>query len=136
MRSSPPSKKHPAIGGQILGNIKQLQDIIPGVLYHHERWDGRGYPNMLAGEDIPLMGRIICVADSFDAMSSTRTYRPALPLETVLAEIKRCAGVQFDAKLAEVFVTLDFSHYQSSLQEQLTIAAGSAQVPPIAGGLI
>ncbi len=70
-------KKHPAIGAQILGNIKQLQDIIPGVLYHHERWDGRGYPHKMAGEAVPLIGRIICVADSFDAMSSTRTYRPA-----------------------------------------------------------
>jgi putative nucleotidyltransferase with HDIG domain len=110
-------KKHPTIGAQILGNIKQLQDIIPGVLYHHERWDGRGYPYRLAGEDIPLMGRIICVADSFDAMSSTRTYRPALPLDTVLDEIRRCAGVQFDPKLAEAFITLDFEPYRRAVAE-------------------
>ena len=111
-------KKHPAIGAQILGNIKQLQDILPGVLYHHERWDGRGYPYGLAGDAIPLIGRIICVADSFDAMSSTRTYRPALPLETVLAEITRCAGAQFDAALAKVFVTVDFQPYRRAVEEQ------------------
>src|SRR5438067_8993874 len=94
-------------GTQNSGNIPPTQDIIPGVLYHHERWDGRGYPNKVGAEDIPLMGRIICVADSFDAMSTTRTYRPALPLETVLEEIKRCAGTQFDPKLAPLFVTMD-----------------------------
>jgi len=112
-------KKHPIIGAQILGNIKQLQDILPGVLYHHERWDGRGYPYQLSGEAIPLIGRIICVADSFDAMSSTRTYRPALPLDTVLAEIKRCAGAQFDPALAAAFVALDFSQYKKSMDEAL-----------------
>ena len=121
-------KKHPAIGAQILGNIKQLQDIIPGVLYHHERWDGRGYPHQVAGDKIPLMGRIICVADSFDAMSSTRTYRPALPLETVLAEIQRCAGQQFDPQLAKVFVTLDFSPYKQAVEEQSAALQASLSV--------
>ena len=111
-------KKHPEIGAQILNNIKQLQDIIPGVLYHHERWDGRGYPYGKKGEDIPLIGRIICVADSFDAMSSTRTYRAALNLETVLEEIRRCAGGQFDPALAKVFITLDFSSYQLAVEER------------------
>ncbi len=111
-------KKHPEIGAQILGNIRQLQDIIPGVLYHHERWDGRGYPHGIAGESVPLMGRIIAVADSFDAMSSNRTYRPALPLETVLDEIKRCGGAQFDPALARLFVTLDFSAYVKSVEDQ------------------
>jgi putative nucleotidyltransferase with HDIG domain len=125
-------KKHPTIGAQILGNIKQLQDIIPGVLYHHERWDGKGYPYRLAGEDIPLIGRIICVADSFDAMSSTRTYRPALPLETVLDEIKRCAGVQFDARLAAAFVTLDFEPYRRAVAEH-NRQAPAAETPPASG---
>jgi len=111
-------KKHPEIGAQILGNIRQLQDIIPGVLYHHERWDGKGYPHSIAGETVPLMGRIIAVADSFDAMSSTRTYRPALPLQTVLEEIKRCGGAQFDPTLAKLFVTLDFTHYLKAVEEQ------------------
>jgi HD-GYP domain-containing protein (c-di-GMP phosphodiesterase class II) len=120
-------KKHPEIGAQILGNIKQLQDIIPGVLYHHERWDGRGYPYNISGEEIPLMGRIICVADSFDAMSSTRTYRPALPLDTVLNEIRRCAGSQFDPRLAELFVNLDFSPYRRAIEEQMTAVPAAAE---------
>jgi putative nucleotidyltransferase with HDIG domain len=119
-------KKHPEIGAQILGNIKQLQDIIPGVLYHHERWDGRGYPYQIGGEEIPLIGRIICVADSFDAMSSTRTYRPALPLETVLAEIQRCAGTQFDPTLARLFATLDFTHYLQAMEDQTAILKDAA----------
>ncbi|HEY4329357.1 MAG TPA: HD domain-containing phosphohydrolase, partial [Phycisphaerae bacterium] len=122
-------KKHPAIGAQILGNIRQLQDIIPGVLFHHERWDGRGYPHLIGGENIPLMGRIICVADSFDAMSSTRTYRPALPLDTVLEEIRRCAGAQFDPALAKVFVTLDFGPYQKSVAEQEAAVVGAITTP-------
>jgi HD-GYP domain-containing protein (c-di-GMP phosphodiesterase class II) len=122
-------KKHPAIGAQILGNIRQLQDIIPGVLFHHERWDGHGYPHLISGENIPLMGRIICVADSFDAMSSTRTYRPALPLETVLAEITRCAGAQFDPALAKVFVSLDFGPYLRAVAESQAAATAAAAVP-------
>jgi len=125
-------KKHPAIGAQILGNIKQLQDIIPGVLYHHERWDGKGYPHGMGGEEIPLIGRIICVADSFDAMSSTRTYRAALTIDTVLEEIRRCAGAQFDPALAKIFVTLDFGPYHKAVQEQVTRplaeAAAAAQL--------
>lgn len=118
-------KKHPEIGAQILGSIRQLQDIIPGVLYHHERWDGRGYPYRIAGDAIPLMGRIICVADSFDAMGSTRTYRAAMSPETVLAEIARCGGTQFDPQLAAVFVKLDFSSYLQAVKEQ-TVAANTS----------
>ncbi len=73
-------KKHPQIGARILSDIKQISDVIPGVLHHHERYGGQGYPYGLVGEDIPLMGRIICLADCFDAMTSNRTYRKALPL--------------------------------------------------------
>ncbi len=97
-------KKHPEIGARILQDIKQIEDIIPGVLHHHERYDGKGYPAGLAGENIPLMGRIICLADCFDAMTSSRTYRKALPLEVALTEIRRCSGTQFDPRLAEVFL--------------------------------
>jgi len=110
-------KAHPEIGARILKDIRQMQDLLPGVLHHHERYDGRGYPHKIAGQDIPLFGRLICLADSFDAMSSTRTYRQAMPLEKVLAEVERCAGTQFDPELAKVFVKLDFKPYQQMVHE-------------------
>jgi putative nucleotidyltransferase with HDIG domain len=97
-------KRHPQIGARILQDIKQVREIVPGVLHHHERYDGKGYPSGLAGEKIPLMGRIICLADCFDAMTSNRTYRKALPLEVALTEIRRCSGTQFDPRLAEFFL--------------------------------
>lgn len=97
-------KKHPQIGARILADVKQIKPIVPGVLHHHERFDGKGYPAGLAGNTIPLMGRIICLADCFDAMTSNRTYRKALPLEVALNEIRRCAGTQFDPALAEAFL--------------------------------
>jgi len=104
-------KMHPEIGGKILQDIPQMQDLIPGVMYHHERWDGRGYPHKLEGESIPLFGRLICLADSFDAMSSNRTYRRSLSHQDVLEEIQRCAGAQFDPELAEVFTQMDFAPF-------------------------
>jgi HD-GYP domain-containing protein (c-di-GMP phosphodiesterase class II) len=97
-------KKHPEIGARILADIKQVKDILPGVLHHHERYDGKGYPYGLAGENIPQMGRILCLADCFDAMTSNRTYRKALPLEVALTEIRRCSGTQFDPALADAFL--------------------------------
>jgi putative nucleotidyltransferase with HDIG domain len=99
-------KKHPEIGARILRDVKQVEDIIPGVLYHHERIDGKGYPSGLAGENIPLFGRIICLADCFDAMTSSRTYRKALPLEVALTEIRRCSGTQFDPALTDHFLAI------------------------------
>ena len=93
-------KNHPTIGAHILGDAKVFQDIIPIVKHHHERFDGKGYPSQLAGEDIPFIARIAAVADTFDAMTSKRTYRDALPLDTVKAEIERCSGSQFDPKIA------------------------------------
>lgn len=104
-------KMHPEIGGHILQDIRQMGDLLPGVLHHHERWDGRGYPHKLAGDGIPLFGRLIGLADAFDAMSSDRTYRKAMDLDDVLSEVRRCAGTQFDPDLVEVFVTLDFEPF-------------------------
>ena len=100
-------KTHPPIGAGILSGIKQMRDIVPGVLYHHERIDGKGYPSGLAGEQIPLIGRIIGLADSFDAMTSKRTYRDALTVEQALEEIKNGLGTQFDEKLGRVFLDSD-----------------------------
>ena len=99
-------KQHPTIGEHILADIRQIEDLLPGVRHHHERYDGRGYPDRLVGDDIPLMGRIICLADSFDAMTSSRTYRPGMPLEKAMAEVQRCAGQQFDPTLAQHFVDI------------------------------
>jgi HD-GYP domain-containing protein (c-di-GMP phosphodiesterase class II) len=116
-------KKHPKIGYDILKGIPDFDDILGGVLTHHERWDGRGYPDRLAGESIPLFGRILCLADSFDAMSSNRAYRPALPREKVLAEIRSCAGGQFDPELAPIFAKMDFTAFDEMLAVNATRSA-------------
>ena len=100
-------KKHPSIGAGILREITQMRDIVPGVLCHHERIDGGGYPNGLVGEQIPLTGKIVGLADSFDAMTSKRTYRDALTVEQALAEIEKGLGTQFDEKLGRVFLDSD-----------------------------
>jgi putative nucleotidyltransferase with HDIG domain len=110
-------KKHPRIGARILHDVKQLEDIVPGVLHHHERYDGRGYPAGLSGQSIPLMGRIICLADSFDAMTSNRTYRKALPLEVAMMEIRRCSGTQFDPALTEAFLQLSSEQFRSLMRD-------------------
>lgn len=109
-------KKHPAIGARILGDIKQIEDVIPGVMHHHERYDGKGYPSGLAGENIPWMGRVICLADCFDAMTSSRTYRRALPLEVAMIEIRRCAGTQFDPILADAFLRISTDELRDLLK--------------------
>jgi len=110
-------KTHPSIGASILSGIKQMRDIVPGVLYHHERIDGKGYPSGLAGERIPLIGRIIGLADSFDAMTSKRTYRDALTVEQALEEIRRGLGTQFDEKVARVFLDSDVYQLWDIMQD-------------------
>lgn len=103
-------KNHPSIGSHILSTATIFKDIIPIVKYHHERYDGHGYPEQLKGESIPYLARITAIADSFDAMTSRRTYRNSLPLEAVISEFERCKGTQFDAKLTDIF--LDILHHQ------------------------
>jgi HD-GYP domain-containing protein (c-di-GMP phosphodiesterase class II) len=110
-----------------LKDIRLLTDVLPGVLHHHERYDGRGYPHGIAGEAIPQLARIIALADTFDAMSSNRSYRAAMPRAETLAEITRCAGAQFDPEMAKVFVTLDFSEYDRLVLEDAgTVSARAA----------
>lgn len=104
-------KRHPQIGHNILRDIPQLSDVLPGVLHHHERWDGKGYPTGLAREMIPVQARILAIADTFDAMSSTRSYRPGMPRDRVLAELGASAGSQLDPQLVPVMLSLDFSFY-------------------------
>ncbi|NOU32012.1 MAG: response regulator [Polyangiaceae bacterium] len=98
-------KKHPSYGHDILEPIKFLHPLIPGVHLHHERWDGRGYPMGLKGENVPLIARIISVADTYDAMTSDRAYRRALPHEVAVAEVERCSGSQFDPEIAHSFAS-------------------------------
>jgi HD-GYP domain-containing protein (c-di-GMP phosphodiesterase class II) len=106
-------RQHPEIGWRILKDIPKFKEMLDGVLSHHERWDGRGYPQGLKGEEIPLIARIIALADSFDAMGSNRTYRSGRPREEVLAEIRTCAGRQFDPNLVGPFLALDFAEYDA-----------------------
>lgn len=104
-------KNHPTIGAHILSTATIFQDLIPIVKHHHEKYDGTGYPSKLRGEDIPFMARIAAIADTFDAMTSKRTYRNALPLDVVISEIERCKGTQFDPKIADVFLDILNNHY-------------------------
>jgi HD-GYP domain-containing protein (c-di-GMP phosphodiesterase class II) len=97
-------RHHPDIGRRVLEGIGFLADALDAVACHHERWDGEGYPGGLAGDAIPLFGRIVAVADAFDAMISDRPYRAGLPLEVALREIERGRGRQFDPDLAAAFL--------------------------------
>ncbi len=99
-------KTHTSCSERIVDNIKQLKDIGAWVKAHHEKWDGTGYPDKLKGEEIPLSSRIVALADTYDAMTSTRSYRHALSHEVAIEEIKKCAGTQFDPNLAAKFVEI------------------------------
>lgn len=99
-------KSHTVRGGEILHSFKSLKDADEGALYHHERYDGKGYPEGRAGEDIPLIARMICVADSFDAMNTNRVYRNRLTKERILEEIETNRGKQFDPKIADIMLKL------------------------------
>jgi putative nucleotidyltransferase with HDIG domain len=96
-------QRHPAAGVRMLRSLGAPREILPSVLHHHERWDGTGYPRGRAGERIPLEARILAVADSFDAMTSTRPYRAPRDASDALDELRRCAGTQFDPDLVVVF---------------------------------
>jgi len=97
-------QRHPEIGYRILSSANEFSEMANYILEHHERWDGYGYPKGLKGEEISLQGRIVAVADSFDAMTSDRTYRKGLAQEEAIAEIKRCAGTHFDPLVAKMLV--------------------------------
>jgi HD-GYP domain-containing protein (c-di-GMP phosphodiesterase class II) len=97
-------RSHPAAGAQLVLPLRRFHDALPYVLFHHERWDGEGYPAGLSGRRIPIEARILAIADAFDAMISPRPYRQALTHEHALAEVEDCAGSQFDPVAAELFV--------------------------------
>lgn len=111
-------KNHPSIGAHILSTATIFQDIIPIVKHHHEKFNGTGYPGKLVGEEIPFLARITAVADSFDAMTSKRTYRDSLPMDIVRNEIERCKGTQFDPKIADVFLSILDNDFESILEIQ------------------
>lgn len=96
-------QSHPSLGARILEPLDFLHDLIPAVAYHHEQWDGSGYPEGLEGDKIPVMARIIAVADTYDAMTSDRAYRKALPHDIAMDELRRCASSQFDPGIVDVF---------------------------------
>ena len=99
-------KSHTTKGSEILSHFKSLNNVNEGARYHHERYDGKGYPEGKAGEDIPLIARMICVADSFDAMNSNRVYRRKLTKDDIIDEIENNKGTQFDPKIADIFLKL------------------------------
>jgi HD-GYP domain-containing protein (c-di-GMP phosphodiesterase class II) len=118
-------QEHAAIGDRLLSNIKALGHLRPGVRNHHERWDGRGYPDGLIGDSIPLQARVLAVADSCDAMMATRPYRPALPPERIDAVMIEGAGIQWDPHLIEQFMACRHElHliYQRGLGESVVAA--------------
>ena len=105
-------KNHPSIGAHILSNATIFADIIPIVKHHHEKYDGTGYPGRLKGEDIPYLARIAAIADTFDAMTSVRPYRKALPLDIVKEEFRKYSGTQFDPEIAKVFLEILETNYE------------------------
>ena len=111
-------KKHTTIGAKIFGNAEMFTDIVPIVLHHHERFDGNGYPDKLKGVDIPYIARICAVVDTFDAMTSKRSYRNVLPLDIVRAEIEKCSGAQFDPIIATAWLDILDNDYEEIVEIQ------------------
>lgn len=97
-------KKHPLVGYRITQAVPELRNISEFILSHHERWDGQGYPQGLAGEEIPLLSRILAVADAYDSMTQDRAYRKAITKEEAVAELLRCSGSQFDERIVQIFI--------------------------------
>ena len=111
-------KAHPRLGADILGNIHSMPNLKAGARYHHERYGGGGYPDGISGKDIPEMARIIAVADAYDAMSSNRSYRKALPQETVRAEIEKGKGTQFDPVFADIMLAMIDEDTEYNMREK------------------
>ena len=103
-------RAHPTAGAALVAPLRSARHALPYVLFHHERWDGGGYPSGLRGRSIPVEGRLLGVADAFDAMTSARPYRQSLSTDRALAEIAICAGTQFDPLVAELFLEVWAEH--------------------------
>ncbi len=102
-------KRHVEASVEIIRHLPSMDYVVPAVIGHHERYDGKGYPRRIAGKDIPLSARILCIADSFDAIVSKRSYKPGMPVEFAIGELERGAGTQFDPELVPVFIDLIYS---------------------------
>ena len=111
-------KQHPVVGGQILASIQQAPALSIAARYHHERYDGRGYQEGLKGDSIPEIARIIAVADAYDAMTSRRSYRNALPQDAVRKEIEKGRGSQFDPRFADIMLELIDEDQDYQLREK------------------
>lgn len=111
-------KKHPPIGKDILENISEFPDISVGAKCHHEKYDGTGYPDGIGGENIPLLARIIGIADVYDAMSSKRSYRDVLPRDVIRNEIVKGRGMQFDPKCADIMLQMIDEDEEYRMREQ------------------
>jgi HD-GYP domain-containing protein (c-di-GMP phosphodiesterase class II) len=122
-------KQHPVRGYEIVGEIDFLREAAEtAVRHHHERMDGRGYPDGLVGEQIPLIARIVMVCDAFDSMTSTRVYRKAKQIEDAFAELNRCAGTQFDPaciRALETAVATEGWEAEPEAEEQIDVTFGS-----------
>lgn len=108
-------QQHPVIGSRIISSVRQLRSILPGVLYHHERYDGKGYSEGLGGEQIPLMGMIVGLADSFDAITSDRTYHRAMNFENAIREVVQCSGTQFSPAVVQGLLDCDLTLLEKDL---------------------
>ena len=99
-------KEHPGKGAKILSSVPEMPKLATGARWHHERYDGSGYPDGLKGDEIPEEARIIAVADAYDAMTSSRSYREKMPVENVISELKKGMGTQFDERFAKIMLEM------------------------------
>ena len=120
----PEGGTHTTLGADMLATIPDLAPIIPIVRSHHERWDGKGYPDGLAGEDIPRLARIVAVADAFDAMTSDRPYKKGMPANLAFQEVERQSGLQFDPVCADAFLRIR-DRIEQDLQPKTTKLAAT-----------
>ena len=112
-------KQHPSNGSEIIKSVEPLQEIIPLIISHHERYDGNGYPNKLKGEEIPYLARILTVVDSFDAMTSNRPYNSRKTYDEGIQELERCSGTQFDPDIVKAFIEIIKSNIGLSALESI-----------------
>lgn len=111
-------RQHPVLGSELVGDVEFLSEIVPVIRHHHERFDGAGYPDGLVGESIPRLARVMAIADSYDAMTSNRAYRPAMTQGQALAEIRRVSGTQLDSQMAETFACLLEEEGKSGVRDE------------------